>query len=118
MDIPKQLQDKLVQFQNIQNQLQLIAMQKQQLILQKTDIENSRKELEKTVEGKIYRMVGPLLIETKRDDSLKQLEEDSGVNATKIKVLEKQEKKLVEKFNELRSELQSMIPGGGTGKTG
>ncbi len=113
MDIPKQLQDKLAQFQNMQNQLQLIAMQKQQLILSNSDLENAKKELDKMTKGKVYKMVGPLLVESSKEDSIKSIEDDSSVAATKIKVLEKQEKKLSEKFNEMRSELQSMIPGGG-----
>jgi chaperonin cofactor prefoldin len=33
MDIPKEVQDKLAQFQNLQNQLQMIVLQKQQLTL-------------------------------------------------------------------------------------
>jgi len=117
MEIPKQVQDKLAQFQGIQNQLQLIALQKQQLMLQSTDTENALTELGKiTDKGKIYRLVGPILIETNKKDSEKMLNDDKELIATRINFLEKQEKKLDEKFEDLKTELQGML-GKETGET-
>ncbi|MBD3388437.1 MAG: prefoldin subunit beta [Candidatus Altiarchaeales archaeon] len=115
MDVPKNVQDKLAQFQNLQNQVQLISMQKQQLMLQNTDIGNARKELEAFEKGKVYRLVGPILVETSKEDGLKNLSDESESADAKIKVLEKQEKKLVEKLNEMRGELQQMIQPPGSG---
>ena len=114
-EIPKQMQDKLAQFQTIQSQLQMIMAQKQQLILTVADIENAVKELGKSGGGKVYRMVGPLLVETTKEESEKDLSEGKETAETRIKVLEKQEKKLNEKFEELRTEIQEMIreKGGG-----
>lgn len=110
-EIPKQLQDKLAQFQTLQQQLQMISMQKQQMVLQNAEIENAQKELEEFKEGKVYRIVGPLLVETSKGDSEKKLKDDQDLNKTRIGVLERQEKKLAEKLNEMRTELQSMIKG-------
>lgn len=107
--IPKQVQDKLVQFQGLQNQLQLTSMQKQQLVLQSADIENALSALEKTSIERIYKIAGPLIIETNKQDSEKKLREDKEVTETRIKMLEKQEKKLTEKLEELRTELQNML---------
>ena len=109
MDVPKQVQDKLAQFQNLQNQLQMVSMQKQQLMLQNTDLDNAKKEMDGVGEEKVYRMVGPLLIETNKDDGLKYVADEHETADAKIKLLEKQEKKLTEKLNEMRSELQSMM---------
>jgi len=108
-EIPKQVRDKLAQFQELQNQLQLTSMQKQQFILQSADIENALSALEKTGNEKIYKIAGPLLIETNKESSEKKLKEDKELTATKIKMLEKQEKKLNDKLVELRTELQSML---------
>ncbi len=109
------MQDKLAQFQNLQNQLQMIAVQKQQLMLQSTDLENARKELDKLQQGKVYRMVGPVMVETNKDDGLKYLGDEKDTASAKLKVLEKQEKKLAEKLNQMRSEIQGMLqpPTGG-----
>ena len=109
MDIPQEVQDKLAQFQNMQNQMQVVTLQKQQLMLQNTDIDNARKALEGLVEGDVYRMVGPMLIQTSKDGGLKYLSDEKEMASAKLKVMEKQEKKLVEKLNDMRGELQSML---------
>jgi prefoldin beta subunit len=109
MDIPKHLQDRLAQYQTLQNQLQMIAMNKQQLMLQNTDLENAKKELEAVSEGKVYRMVGPLMLETTRDAGLKYVDDERDGATARISIMEKQEKKLVEKLNEMRAEIQGAL---------
>jgi prefoldin beta subunit len=109
MDVPKNVQDKLAQFQNLQSQLQMMSLQRQQLVLGNSDIENAKKELEKMSSGKVYRMVGPLLLESNKDDSLNYLTDESGSASAKIKLLESQEKKLAERLNQMREELNAMI---------
>ncbi|MFH0861526.1 MAG: prefoldin subunit beta [Candidatus Altiarchaeota archaeon] len=109
MDVPKQVQDKLAQFQTLQNQVQMLSMQKQQLMLQNTDLDNAKKELESLTQGKVYRMVGPILIETGKDAGMKYVTDEHDMADAKIKVLEKQEKKLVEKLNEMQAELRTML---------
>lgn len=115
--IPQQLQDKLAQFQNLQNQMQMITMQKQQLFIQSADIDNALGALAKSVAGeKIYKAAGPLLIETNKDESEKRLKEGKELAETRVKMLEKQEKKMSEKLDELKAEIQGMLkPMGGTG---
>lgn len=107
--MPKQLQDKLAQFQTLQNQLQLTSMQKQQFFLQSAETDNALKALEEASSEKIYRTAGPLLIETTKDASEKKLKEDKELAETRIKMLEKQEKKMIEKLDELRTEIQGMM---------
>ena len=109
MDVPQHIQDKLAQYQNLQNQIQMISIQKQQLMLAKTDLENAKKELETVAEGRIYRMVGPLLIETGKEACQKFVKEEQDTADAKINILEKQEKKIVEKMNDMRAELQSAL---------
>ena len=119
-EIPKQLQDKLMQFQNLQGQMQMVAMQKQQLFLQAADTENAMKALEETKEGtKIYKAAGQLVVETNKTDTEKKLKEDKDLIDAKTKMIEKQEKKISEKLEELRTELQTMMrPPGAGGQTG
>ncbi len=109
MEVPKQIQDKLAQFQNLQNQLQMVSLQRQQFVLGGSDIANAKAELEKQTEGKVYKMVGPLLIETSKDEGLKYLDDEAGSGEAKVKLLEKQEKKLAERLNEMRDELNALI---------
>jgi len=112
MEVPDQLKDKLGQFQNTQNQLQLILAQKQQFMLAAADIENALKELEKGGEGKVYKMAGSLIIESTRDESKKELSEVKETSEARVKVLEKQEKKLREKFEGMQKEISGMLGAG------
>lgn len=113
MNIPKQIQDKVNQFQGLQNQLQSIALQKQQLILQSADIDNALAALEKIEKEDVYEAVGPLLIETDKKTSEKKLKENKDVVNTRVQMLEKQEKKLTEKLKELSAEIQTDLQGSG-----
>ncbi|MFC2154397.1 prefoldin subunit beta [Candidatus Altiarchaeota archaeon] len=114
MEIPKQVQDKLAQFQNLQNQLQVLAVQKQQLMLQSADTDNALGQLGEMKEGKVYRMSGPLLIETSKKDAEKKLGEEKEVLETRSKILDKQEKSLGDKLKEMGTELQAMLGQPGT----
>ncbi|MFH1836050.1 MAG: prefoldin subunit beta [Methanobacteriota archaeon] len=109
MDIPKQLQDKLAQFQNVQNQLQMLSIQKQQLVVHSAEVENALEELGKSGKGKIYKAAGSILIETNRVDSKKFLGESKETVAARIEIVEKQEKKIAGKFGELKTEIESII---------
>lgn len=110
MDLPPQIQDKLAQFQTLQQQLQLLALQKQQLMAAKNDIENALTELGKITEKqKVYKAAGMLLIESSKGESEKALNEEKELSETRTGVLERQEKKLTEKYEELRKELQTLL---------
>jgi prefoldin beta subunit len=112
MDVPRQIQDKINQFQTLQNQLQAVMMQKQQMTLQSADIDAALAALEKTDKQKVYEAVGPILIETTKADSEKKLKENKELMTTRVGMLDKQEKKLTEKLKELSAEIQSEIRGG------
>ena len=113
MDVPKNIQDKLAQFQGVQNQLQVLGSQKQQLVMQNMEVDNASEEVGKAGGGKIYKAAGSLLIETNKKDSEKYLKETKDTVDTRVKILEKQEKKLTDKFTELKGELESMLGQGG-----
>ncbi|MBN2014770.1 MAG: prefoldin subunit beta [Candidatus Altiarchaeota archaeon] len=112
MEIPKQVQDKINQFQGLQNQLQAVVLQKQQMILQNADNENAITALEKVDKQKIYEAIGPLFIETDKETTEKKLKDDKEVITTRVQMLEKQEKKLTEKLKELSAEIQTELQAG------
>lgn len=107
--LSKQLQDKLAQFQTLQNQMQLVAMQKQQIFLQSADIDAALEALAASSGEKVYRVAGPILVESTKEASEKKLKEDKELAETRIKMLEKQEKKMSEKLEELKNEIQGMV---------
>jgi prefoldin beta subunit len=110
MDIPPQVQDKLAQFQTLQQQMQMASIQKQQMMINGNEVDNALTELSKVSEKqKVYKSAGMLLIESSKGDCEKDLKEEKDLNETRVKVLEKQEKKLSEKYDELKKEIQGML---------
>lgn len=115
--LPKQIQDKLMQFQNMQNQMQMLVYQKQQLTLQMNETDNAISELANAGEGQIFKTAGPLLIETSKEASKKELAEVKETAKARLAILEKQEKKLNEKINELKEEMESVLKAKGEGES-
>ena len=111
MEMPKQIQDKINQFQGLQNQLQAIVMQKQQFSLQTTEIENAINALKEVDKERVYEAVGPILIEKDKKAADEKLQEQSELIKTRLAMFEKQEKKLTEKLQELSQEIQSGLQG-------
>ena len=110
VEIPKQVQDKLMHFENMQKQLQMISLQRQQLLRQTAEIKNALEELEKTTEkASVYKIAGPLLIETTKEESKKKLAEEQGTIDIRTKMFEKEEKKQSDKLTEMRNEIQTML---------
>ncbi len=109
MDIPKHIQDRLAQYQSLQGQLQMISLQKQQLMLQGTDLENARKEIDGLKEGRVYRLVGPMLVESSKEAGLKFVQDERDSAQAKIAIMDRQEKKLAERLNEMRAEIQGAM---------
>lgn len=108
---PNELQKQLSEFQDIQRQLQLIAAQRQQFILQLEEVKIAEEELGKTEKG-IYRSVGPLLLETSKADAGADLKEKKDLFELRLSVLEKQEQKLKPRFSELRAQLEKALSQG------
>src|SRR5215203_1454778 len=91
-ELPPWLREQLSRLQQLQQNLQAIMMQKQQVELEIVEIERALEELKK-MEGdnnSVYKGAGPLLIKTKKEDVLKELEKKELSN-TRVTVLGKQE---------------------------
>ena len=86
--IPKELQNKIAQFQTMQQQLQFVAVQKQQLVMDKAEAEEASKELA-TAKGDVYKSVGPLLIKSDKASLETDLKEAVTSAENRISLLEK-----------------------------
>lgn len=106
-----ELQKKLMEFQDLQRQLQMVSGQKQQLILQSEEIKMAEAELSKCEKG-IYRFTGPLLFETTKADAGADLKDKRELFEMRVSVLEKQESKMRPKYEELRAELEKALKEG------
>ena len=113
MDMNEEIQGKLFQFQQLQQQVQAIANQKYQMEMQVGELEKTLEELKDLEDGTpIYKSIGSLLIRKKDKDGLvKELEEQKETVEVRVKTLTKQEKTLKESHQKLQDELTQSLQG-------
>ncbi len=92
------------QLQVLEQSLQTTVAQKQNFQSQLLEIENALAEVQKSKE-QVYRMVGPLMIAASASDVKKDLESRKEVLNLRLDNLNKQEKKLKERFESLHKEV-------------
>jgi prefoldin beta subunit len=101
----KQVQQLLNQAQLYQQQMQNIFAQKEALNVQLIEIGKALEELEKTKEGEVYKIAGPILIKSKKADAKKDLKEKESAIRMRLKIMEGGEKRIREKIEDLRDKL-------------
>jgi len=104
----KETEQKIGQLQLMEQNLQNFLVQKQTFQTQLFEIENALKELEQSKE-KTYKIVGTVMIASKKEDLIKELNEKKAVIELRIKTLEKQEKAIKEKASQVQTEVMSQL---------
>ena len=109
-ELPPWLREQLTRLDNLQQNLQSVAMQKQQVDAELADAEKTLEEL-KTVadEEQIYKYDGSLLVKVTKEAISKELEEKKDISTTRTLVLNKQESRLKENIKELQTKIDEMI---------
>ncbi len=108
--VSEQAQQLLGQAQVYQQQVQGIMAQKNALSLQVTEIKKALEDLERVKETEVYKISGPILIKTKKSDVKKELNEKLDIISTRIKTLERGEKKTKTRIEEIRDKITKTIP--------
>lgn len=108
MPASKETEQKIAQLQLMEQNLQNFLMQKQAFQTQLFEVENALKELEKTQE-KTYKIVGTIMIASKKDELIKELKEKKSIVELRIKNLEKQEKVIKEKASEMQTQIMEQL---------
>ena len=110
MDIQQNVQEQLNQFQQVQQQAQSIAMQKQTVSLQINEAKKALDEWSKTSEDQeVYKTAGPLLIKTTKDETESELKDNIEMLEIRQKTIEKQEKRISSRLEELQASLQAAM---------
>ncbi len=104
---PIQAQQLLEQAQMYQQQLQNIVGQKENLNMQITEIQKALTELSNTKDD-VYKVAGPILIKSDIESLKKELAEKMDFISTRVKTLEKGEKRLKDQFEEISQKLSKM----------
>jgi prefoldin beta subunit len=111
-EIPPWLREQLTRLDNLQQNLQAVAMQKQQVEAELADAEKTLEELKNVPETEeIFKSVGSILIKVSKEAISKELDEKKDISQTRSLVLVKQETRLKESIKELQSKIDEMLKG-------
>lgn len=105
-----ELEKSLIEYQNLERQLQSIVLQKHQLQLQLNEINLAEVELKKS-KGEVYKSVGSVMVKTTAVDAEKDLKERKDLAHIRVSTLTKQEEKLRSHMQVLQGALEERLKG-------
>ena len=109
-DLPPQIKNQLAQLQQIQQQAQAIAVQKNQVEITLKETDLALEELEKVdADAVVYRAIGDLLIRTERDKTKESLKEKKDTLDLRMQTLARQEERAQKRFQQLQEQLKQAI---------
>lgn len=106
--IDKELAAKIQELQIIEQNMQNILLQKQTLQFELSENSVALEELN-SAKDDVYKVVGQIMIKSKKEDLKKDLESKKEVADLRIKNLEKQEKSIKERLTKLREEVMGEL---------
>ena len=110
--IPPLVQEQLAKFQQAQQNLQSILMQKQQLESEKLETQRALEELKKASDDEsVFKHAGTIMIKSNKNDLIDELEEQIELAKTKSSLLIKQEERLKTTIKEQETKIQEMMQG-------
>ena len=108
MEIDKETQEKLREFQITEQNLQNFLLQSQTFQMELNETESAMEEVSKTGD-EVYKIVGQVMVKSNKEGILKELQEMKDILNLKLKAITNQEKILEEKIKKLRKEIESRI---------
>ena len=97
------------QFQQYQQQLQAILIQKEAMQMQLMEVTKSLEELETTNNDKAYKITGQIMVIKPVEELKKELGETKEAIEVRMGSLEKTEEKVTGKLKELETELRKLV---------
>ena len=105
--LPPNVQERLLRLQQLQQTMQSIMAQKQQVEMEKVEVEQTIAELSKTVDDAvIYKTAGSLLIKSEKAKVNEDLNERKSLLETRSTVIARQEERVKAQVKELQTKLQ------------
>ncbi len=102
----------LVEYENLEKQLEVLLIQKHQLQIQLNEIGHALEQLKKA-KGDVYRSVGSIILHTTKEEAEKDLKEKQELIQVKVNAIAKQEEKLRSTVMESQKSLQERMKGHG-----
>lgn len=117
--LPPHVQNQVMRFQELQEQLKAIILRRQQFELELKEVEAAYDEASNlSPDTTIYKAVGALLFRTDKEKALKELSDRKEELDLRIKTLEKQELRLKQQLEELRKSISAYISQASPGASG
>lgn len=111
-ELPPYLREQLARFDQTQQNLQAVLIQKQQVELELAETEKALEELTKATDSEaIYKYAGNLLIKVTKDAVTKELTEKKELANTRKMVLAKQESRFRESLKDLQTKIDDAVKG-------
>jgi len=105
--LPPNVQERLLRLQQLQQTLQTILAQKQQVEMEKTEVDQTLAELQKTTdEAVIYKAIGSLLVKAEKAKVTEDLNERKSLLDTRSTVMARQEERIRSQVKEAQTKLQ------------
>lgn len=111
MKVSKETENKIMELQMLEQNMQNMVMQKQRFQVSLTEIENAIEELKKT-NKEAYKIMGSIMVKSKKEDLEKDLKDKKEIIDLRIKNIEKQESKIKEKASEIQKEVMQKLENG------
>jgi len=116
-EVSETLRAEIRRYQDLIEKIRLIALNRQQLKAQLSEVESALKELESTDASKpVYKIAGSIIVLKNRDDVINELNSMKEALEIRIKTLEKQEDLMKKQLDELEKKLMKKL--GSTQGTG
>ena len=105
--LPPNVQERLLRLQQLQQTLQTILAQKQQVEMEKTEVDQTIAELQKTAgDAVIYKAIGSLLVKAEKPTVTDELNERKSLLDTRSIVMARQEERVRSQVKEAQTKLQ------------
>lgn len=102
----KDMEKDVTEFQTLQQQLQIVMMQRQQMAMQSTELQKAMDEV-KGASGTLYRFVGTVIVPKSKDALIAELQTEKESLDFRQSTMLKQEETLKVRFNALRKKLET-----------
>jgi prefoldin beta subunit len=111
-ELPPYIREQLARFDQTQQNLQAVQIQKQQVEMELSETEKALQELAKASDSEsIYKFAGNLLIKVAKPDIVKELTEKKELANTRKMVLAKQESRFKESIKDLQTKIDDAVKG-------
>ncbi len=108
MEFSEETRRDILDYQNIQQQLQLMLLQKQQAQLQLAELDRAKQEVEKSTSSTFFRSVGAILVPKTKAELASDLAADAESIKLRSDFMAKQEERLKSKLSSLQEKLSAL----------